>query len=187
MSVRGVDGATLIAIAREAIEERLGEARFGLRHEPWLLDSAATFVTLRRAGELRGCIGSIEPRRALGDDVAHNARAAAFHDPRFPPLERGELADLEVEVSLLSPRSPLPAASESEAVAQLRPGIDGVYLEYGNASATFLPQVWEQIPDPLQFLAELRRKAELPRRFWHPDLRLTRYTVEKFCDERPGS
>lgn len=184
MSDSPIDGAVLLAIARGAIEERLGGATQPPRDEPWLREPAATFVTIRRDGELRGCIGSIDPRRPLGADVAHNARAAAFSDPRFPPLTRDELDGLEVEVSVLSPREGLPVASESEAAARLRPGVDGVYLEYGNASATFLPQVWESIPDPLSFLAELRRKAALPRRFWHPDLRLTRYTVEKFVDER---
>jgi AMMECR1 domain-containing protein len=95
-------------------------------------------------------------------------------------LQAHELERLEVEVSLLSPRLPVDAASEAEALARLRPGVDGVYLEYGDAAATFLPQVWENIPDPLVFLSELRRKAQLPARFWHPELRLTRYTVEKF-------
>lgn len=185
MSASPVDGAVLLAIAREAIAERLGDEPCPPRDASWLREPAATFVTLRRENELRGCIGTIDPRRALGEDVAHNACAAAFRDPRFPPLSREELEGLAVEVSVLSPRWPLAAASESEAAASLRPGVDGVYLEYGNASATFLPQVWESIPDPLAFLAELRRKAELPRRFWHPDLRLTRYTVEKFVDERP--
>lgn len=181
---RSFDGQVLVDLAREALEEQLeGKAR-PARDEPWLREPAATFVTLRREGDLRGCIGSIEPRRTLCDDVVHNALGAAFRDPRFPPLERSELDGLEVEVSLLSPRRPLEAASEAEAVARLQPGIDGVYLEYGNSSATFLPQVWEQIPDPLVFLAELRAKAGLPRRFWHPELRLTRYTVEKFLDER---
>jgi AmmeMemoRadiSam system protein A len=185
MSPEANRGAVLLAIAREAIEEQLGGVPRPPCDEPWLREPAATFVTLRRGGDLRGCVGSIDARRALGDDVAHNALAAAFRDPRFPPLSRAELDGLEVEVSVLSPRHALAAASEAEAAAQLRPGIDGVYLEYGGTSATFLPQVWEQIPDPLAFLAELRRKAELPRRFWHPELRLTRYTVEKFHDERP--
>jgi len=176
-------GTVLIAIAREAIAERLGEAQRAPRDDPWLREMAATFVTLRRSGALRGCIGSIDARRSLGEDIAHNARAAAFSDPRFPPVALHELEGLEVEVSVLSPRSLVPAATESEALARLRPGIDGVYLEYGEARATFLPQVWENIPDPLAFLSELRLKAELPARFWHPDLRLTRYTVEKFRDE----
>ena len=181
---RAERGGVLVAIARESIGAELGVLAALPRTGSWLEEPAATFVTLRRDGELRGCIGSIDPRRALGADVAHNARSAAFRDPRFPPVERLEFAAIAVEVSVLSVRTPIAAASESEALARLRPGVDGIYLEYGEAAATFLPQVWESLPDPLLFLSELRRKARLPGRFWHPDLRLTRYTVEKFADER---
>ena len=180
-------GAVLVSIAREAIGERLGLGVAAGRPEAWLLAPGASFVTLKLAGELRGCIGSVDARRTLGADVAHNARAAAFNDPRFPPLAVSEFDALEVEVSVLSPRSPVAATSEAEALGKLRPGVDGVYLEFGQSHATFLPQVWESFPDPLEFLSALRRKAELPARFWHPDLRLTRYTVEKFHDERPRS
>lgn len=173
-------GPVLLGIARAAIGE--GQSVPAPRDWPedWLKRPGASFVTLRLEGELRGCIGSIEPRRLLGDDVAANARAAAYRDPRFPPVSPDEYPRLQVEVSLLSPREPMPAASEADAVRQLRPGIDGLYLEYGEQSATFLPQVWENLPDPLAFLSELRRKAGLPARFWHPDIRLSRYTVEKF-------
>ncbi len=180
-------GPTLVAIARESIEERLGVGARAARTNEWLRQIAATFVTLRKHGELRGCIGTVDARSALGEDIVHNSQAAAFHDPRFPPLERSELGDIEVEVSLLSQRRAMEAASEMEALARLRPGVDGVHLEFGEARATFLPQVWESIPDPLAFLCELRRKADLPLRFWHPELKLTRYTVEKFRDERPGA
>ena len=185
MAAEPVDGAVLVDIAIEAIREQLGLARAAERSDPWLQQPAATFVTLREDGELRGCIGSIDARRPLGQDVAHNARAAASKDPRFAPVGRDEVDALDVEVSLLSAREPFAAASEADALAQLRPGIDGVYLEYGGASATFLPQVWESLPDPLVFLGELRRKAGLSARFWHPDVKLSRYTVEKFRDERP--
>ncbi|HZZ93098.1 MAG TPA: AmmeMemoRadiSam system protein A [Usitatibacter sp.] len=170
-------GPVLIAIAREAIEHE--DDAVGSWQEPWLCEPAATFVTLYLDGELRGCIGSIEARRALGDDVAHNARAACS-DSRFPPLPREFRRRLAVEVSLLSPREPLAASGEADALGRLRPGVDGVVLEYGVHCATFLPQVWEHLPEPSAFLAELRRKARLPPRFWHRDLRLTRYTVEKF-------
>lgn len=169
----------LLAIAREAIVDA-GPQPCGEWHEEWLRERAATFVTLRIAGELRGCIGTIEAHRALGDDVAHNAHAAAYRDARFPPLDRGERAGLQVEVSILSPRLPLPVASEDEALARLRPGVDGVVLEFQEFRATFLPQVWDNLPDPFAFLVELRRKARLPARFWHPELKLSRYTVEKY-------
>jgi AmmeMemoRadiSam system protein A len=172
-------GPVLLAIAREAIA-REEDAMPHSWDEPWLRAPGATFVTLRLEGELRGCIGSIEPRRALGDDVAHNARAA-LRDDRFPPLARESLPRLGVEVSLLSAREPMAAESEAQALSLLRPGVDGLVIEYGVHCATFLPQVWEHIPEPLDFLCELRRKASLPRRFWHPELRMSRYTVEKFA------
>lgn len=180
-------GRVLVVIAREAIAERLGLAERRSRDEPWLAQPAATFVTLRLGEDLRGCIGSLDARRPLGEDVAANARAAAFSDPRFEPLTRDEFARVAVEVSLLSPRTPLEAASEGEAASRLRPGVDGVYLEYGDFAATFLPQVWESLPDPVAFLSALRHKARLPARFWDPAMRLTRYTVEKFGDGRPAS
>lgn len=177
-------GTVLVDIAREAIAEQLGLARAHERGEFWLATRAASFVTLHLRADLRGCIGSIDARRPLGEDVAANARAAAFSDSRFPPLTAGEYPTLCVEVSVLSPRTPLLAASESEAAARLRPGVDGVYLEFQGLSATFLPQVWESLPDPVEFLAALRHKARLPSRFWDPAIRITRYTVEKYGDGR---
>jgi hypothetical protein len=179
-------GVVLVGIAREAIGERLGLALPRDRDEPWLARPAATFVTLELQGELRGCIGSIDARRALGQDVAHNARAAAFSDPRFEPLTSLEFESVSVEVSVLSPRTPLAAASEAQAAGALRPGVDGVYLEFEGLAATFLPQVWDNLPDPVEFLAALRRKARLPARFWDERIRLTRYTVEKFGDGYPA-
>ena len=173
-------GATLIGIAREAIAEGPEPRAHFAWDEAWLRERAASFVTLREAGELRGCIGSVDAWRPLGDDVALNARAAAYRDPRFPPVTRAEIAQLEVEVSVLGARVPMKVASESDALAELRPGHDGVYLEYQDFRATFLPQVWESLPDPRDFLDELRRKARLPARFWHPELRLSRYAVEKY-------
>lgn len=173
-------GATLLAIARAAIE-RLGESGIESRWpDAWLLRPGASFVTLHLAGELRGCIGSVEAHRPLGEDVVRNARAAAYRDPRFPPVGADEIVRLQVEVSVLSPREPLNATTEGEALAQLRPGVDGICLDYGEMRSTFLPQVWESLPEPGEFLMELKRKAGLPRTFWHPDLRLSRYTVDKF-------
>jgi len=177
-------GPVLLAIAREAIAEGLGIARIVPRAADWLARPAATFVTLRQQGELRGCIGSIDPRRALGEDVARNAQAAAFRDPRFGPLAVHEFETVAVEVSVLSARVPLEAATQAEALERIRPGIDGITLEYEGLAATFLPQVWESLADPAEFLEALRQKAGLPARFWHPCVRLTRYTVEKFTDER---
>jgi AmmeMemoRadiSam system protein A len=174
-------GATLITIAREAIEADAAFLDIPREwDEAWLRERAASFVTLRLDGDLRGCIGTVDAHRALGDDVAHNAWAAAYRDTRFPPLDPAERARLAIEVSVLSPRLPIEAATEEEALAKIHPGIDGLVLEFSGHHATFLPQVWEGIPDRLEFLSHLRRKARLPMRFWHPGVKLSRYTVEKF-------
>jgi AmmeMemoRadiSam system protein A len=122
----------------------------------------------------------VDAHRALGDDVLANAHSAAYRDPRFAPVAFHERERLEVEVSVLSARAPIAAASESALARELRPGVDGIVLEFEGLRATFLPQVWETLPDPIEFLTELRRKARLPARFWHPELRVSRYTVEKF-------
>lgn len=172
-------GRILLDIARDAIASPAQPVARAWS-EPWLAERAATFVTLRdSSGDLRGCIGTIDPHRALGDDVVHNAFAAAYRDPRFPPLRDRERASTAVEVSVLTPRLPFAAATEAEAIGRLEPGIDGLVFEYHGQRATFLPQVWENISDPLDFLCELRRKAGLPARFWHPDVKLSRYGVEK--------
>lgn len=171
--------AVLLAIARDAIAVPHDDAEPPWS-EPWLREPGASFVTLKLDGELRGCIGSIEAVRPLGEDVRSNARAAAFRDPRFPPVSAREMPGLEVEVSVLSPREPLHVTSEDEALAALRPGIDGIVLECEGRRSTFLPQVWETLPDPRDFLAHLKMKADLPARFWHPAMRLSRYTVEKY-------
>jgi AmmeMemoRadiSam system protein A len=173
-------GPVLLAIAREAIAREDAASAAAEWREDWLRERAASFVTLRLGGELRGCIGSVDAHRGLGDDVACNAHAAAYRDARFTPVDALQRARLQVEVSVLSPRCPVPAPSEDHAAAALRSGIDGVLLEFGGRRATFLPQVWEQLPDPVEFLAELRRKAGLPTRFWHPEVKVSRYTVEKF-------
>jgi AmmeMemoRadiSam system protein A len=172
-------GEILLSIARDAIRAPR-DAEMPAWAEAWLRERAATFVTLRQSEELRGCIGTLEALRMLGEDVYSNARAAAFRDPRFPPVSPHEIDSLAVEISVLSARSPLAASSEEEAIAQLRPGVDGVVLEYDGRRATFLPQVWETLPHPLDFLSHLRMKADLPARFWHPRLQLSRYTVDKY-------
>jgi AmmeMemoRadiSam system protein B/AmmeMemoRadiSam system protein A len=172
----------LLSLARGAIAREFGIACTARTEAAFLLDPGATFVTLRKSGELRGCIGSLEVKRALGDDVQHNARAAAFSDPRFAPLARDEFDAIRVEVSVLSAARPMEAGGDAQLHAQLRPGIDGLILEYREQRATFLPQVWDALPDPSDFVVELKRKAGLPAHFWHRDLRLARYTVEKFSE-----
>jgi len=173
--------ARLLALAWEGIRAGreapwLGPDLAGL--PPALTAPGASFVTLHRHGALRGCMGSLEPRRPLAEDVAGNARAAAYLDPRFPPVEPAELAALALEISVLAPAQPLAAASEAELVAALRPGVDGLVLREGARRATYLPSVWSQLPDPQQFVRQLKRKAGLPPDHWSPALRFERYEVE---------
>lgn len=140
----------------------------------------ASFVTLRRQGDLRGCIGSLEAHRPLVVDVADNAFAAAFRDPRFTPLRADELADLEVHISVLSAPAAVDFRDEADLLRQLRPGVDGLILSVDGHRGTFLPSVWESLPRPEQFLAQLKRKAGLPADFWSPQIRVQRYTTEAF-------
>jgi MEMO1 family protein len=182
VAVADARGPTLLAHARLAIADQLGLATAAPPQAPFLDEPGATFVTLKLEGELRGCVGTLQPRRRLGEDVRANALAAAFDDPRFPPLARIEYDALEVEVSVLSAPTPIVVDGERELHAQLRPGLDGVTLQWGVHRATFLPQVWEHLPDPREFLAHLKRKAGLPHDFWSRDLEVWRYTVEKFTE-----
>ncbi len=177
-----VDGARLIALARAAISGRLG-LHFSVRDDaPFLRQPGATFVTLTQDGRLRGCIGSLTVHRNLVDDVRANACAAAFQDPRFKPLRFEELGAVRVEVSLLSAMQPMAVRDEADALSQLRPGVDGVVLECGRHRGTFLPQVWENLPEPRTFLRELKRKAGLAPDFWDESIRLSRYTVAKWAE-----
>jgi len=173
-------GRLLTALARAAIAAEFGAPWPAFPRPVWLDEPAATFVTLTLHGQLRGCIGSLEAHRSLYDDVTHNARAAAFGDPRFPPLAADEFPAVRIEVSVLTAPQPLQFSSEADALRRLRPGIDGVILQYGRRRATFLPQVWEQLPEPREFLAHLKQKAGLPADFRADDMRLAVYQVEKF-------
>jgi uncharacterized protein len=140
----------------------------------------AAFVTLRRAGALRGCIGHLEAIQPLVLDVADNAFAAAFRDPRFDPLEPWELEGLGLDISVLTPPEPLAFHDEVDLLRQLRPGRDGVILEDRGRRGTFLPAVWEGLPEPELFLSELKRKAGLPSNYWSPTLKVARYHTETF-------
>jgi AmmeMemoRadiSam system protein A len=175
-------GHALLTIARSAIADELGLPTPAVATHAALAQPGATFVTLKHAGELRGCVGSLRPVRPLGEDVRANAVAAAFRDPRFPPLAPSEFADVAVEVSLLSADEPLTVVDEEDLVAHLRPGRDGVILQYGPRRATFLPQVWESLPDPREFVAALKRKAGLPANFWGPQMNVSRYCVTKWAE-----
>jgi AmmeMemoRadiSam system protein A len=175
------DRAELLGVARASIHERLRHSVLSVRHEEFaepLRELRATFVTLHVNRELRGCIGTLEARRALVADVAHNAGAAAFEDPRFPALAWHEYERLTIHISILSPAEPLRFSSEQELVEQLRPNVDGLILEADARRGTFLPAVWESLPDPRDFLRHLKRKAGLAPDYWSDDLRVKRYTVE---------
>jgi AmmeMemoRadiSam system protein A len=143
-----------------------------------LREPRASFVTLRKRGELRGCIGSLEAHQALALDVVDNAFKAALRDSRFPALRESELEDLEIHVSVLSPLERLHVASESELLAALRPKVDGVLLSEPPYRGTFLPTVWESLREPEQFLRELKHKAGLPENYWSDQLQVWRYTTQ---------
>jgi len=178
------EGGILLAIARAVISTTLGKTSAPIDESlPWLHKNGASFVTLTINQRLRGCIGSLEAYRPLLLDVKANACAAAFRDPRFLPLTIDELDATEIEISLLSSQQPLQFKSENEALAQLRPMVDGVVFEYGHHRSTFLPQVWEQLPNAETFMSHLKQKAGLPPEFWHEDVRLYRYTVIKFKEK----
>lgn len=184
MGLEAPEKALLLATARRAIEA-------GLQGRDWAPDPAlasgalaapgACFVTLKLDGRLRGCIGSLAPHRPLIQDVAANAQAAAFEDPRFPALDAEETQDLEIHLSVLGPTRPLPVKDEADLLAQLRPGLDGLVLKLGRRRATFLPSVWEELPEPAGFLAHLKQKAGLPPDYWSGDLAFERYEVEEFA------
>lgn len=177
----------LLAIARASIRHGLDHGR-ALRVEleqepPELRPVRATFVTLRQQGTLRGCIGTLEARDPLAQDVATHAYEAAFEDPRFEPLQAGEFDLLHLHISILSPSEPLPCRDEEELLARLRPGVDGLILQDGAHRATFLPAVWDDLQEPEAFLAHLKMKAGLPAHHWSAALRFWRYRAE--CVEDP--
>lgn len=143
-----------------------------------LLQPGAAFVTLKIEGSLRGCIGTLEPRDPLVVDVAWNAYRAGFEDPRFPPLTGAEADRIDLHISVIGPAIPVPARSEEELLASLEPHVDGVILELPpHRRSTFLPQVWDSLPEGPEFLAHLRKKAGLPPDYWSPELRFHRYRM----------
>lgn len=176
-------GSALIVLARGAIGEHFGLAPPEVAALPELAERGATFVTLTQNEQLRGCIGSLQAHRPLQQDVRENAVAAAFRDPRFQPLHRDEFLRTRVEVSLLTPAEPFPVVDEADALTKLRPGLDGLILSYRARRATFLPQVWESLPEPRQFMTQLKLKAGLPAHFWDPDIVLARYGVRKWKEK----
>lgn len=176
-------GEALVDLAWSAIRERVS----GEGESPSIPDSltdelaapGATFVTLTMNDCLRGCIGSLEAHRPLVDDVQANAVAAATRDPRFMPVTEADLPNIHVSVSLLTPAQPLPYdGTEAGAIAAVTPGRDGIILRDGNRRATFLPQVWDDVPDPADFFQHLRAKAGLDPHTWTAVIELERYEVK---------
>jgi AmmeMemoRadiSam system protein A len=179
-------GTILLPLARAAIAAQIGMPFAASDDAGWLRNNGATFVTLMHAGRLRGCIGTLEAHRPLGEDVKANAVAAAFRDPRFKPLEKSEFDALSVEVSVLSAIENIVFRDEDDALAQLQPEIDGVIFEYGHHRSTFLPQVWQDFRDSRAFLGNLKYKAGLPPDFWDATVRLSRYRVSKWRESAHG-
>ena len=179
------DARTLARYARACVREALGGPAAVAPHGEVFDVPGAAFVSLHRAdGRLQGCIGSLEPHRALADDVAKNARAAALHDPRGRPLDLADVDFLEVEVTVLGPLERVEAYTEADACAALRPGVDGVVFAWRGRRATFIPQMWSHFGDAPTLLAELKQKAGLPAQFWADDLVLWRYTATVGVDPR---
>jgi AmmeMemoRadiSam system protein A len=171
-------------IAWHAVEEPLRTGRRWLPEPDTLAGELARpgagFVTLRARGALLGCIGSLVPRRPLGVDVAANAAAAAFDDPRLPPVTPLDLPEMEVHVSVLGPLHPVAVRGRDDLLARLRPGVDGLVVEADGRRATFLPSVWQQLPDPEDFIEALWAKAGWPAGYWPVSLQVSSYVVHEF-------
>lgn len=174
----------LLDIAEASIRHGLNYGRplsISLKDYPERLrEPGASFVTLNRNEQLRGCIGSLSPHRALAEDVAENAYAAAFSDPRFAPLSEAELPGLDIHISILSAAEAMRFRNEEDLLQQLRPGVDGLIMEDGFRRGTFLPSVWEQLPSPELFLRHLKQKAGLPADYWSDSIQVSRYTTHGF-------
>ena len=176
--------ATMLSIAVRSIEHGLAY-RSALpvktaEFPPRLRRKRGCFVTLRSSGELRGCTGSIVARQPLVRCVSEHAYSSAFLDQRFLPLGWEELEGLAISISILSSTVPIDFCGETELIAALRPGIDGLVFEHGRAVATLLPSVWRSLPDPREFIRQLKRKAGLAPDFWSDEIRVYRYTTEEF-------
>jgi AmmeMemoRadiSam system protein A len=182
----GSTGVELLRLARGSIE-------YGLIHDAppsvdfselpgALADPAATFTTLRFEGRLRGCCGALEASRSLAADVTHSAFRAAFRDPRFEPVRKRELDAIRLEVSVLSPLESLPVSDEADLLSRLRPGSDGLVIIADGRHATFLPTVWEMLPDPRRFLAALKAKCGLAEDYWSERLEFRRYRTTSYAE-----
>ncbi|NQV79244.1 MAG: AmmeMemoRadiSam system protein A [Alphaproteobacteria bacterium] len=178
-------GEVLLHVAERALRHGLETgaplALDPLAYEPTLTKQAASFVTVKQGNRLRGCIGSLAAHRPLIVDVAENGFAAGFRDRRFAPLDEADFQQLtSIEVSVLSEPAPLKAPTDAALLASLRPGIDGLILREGDHRATFLPQVWQQLPDRRVFLQHLLRKAGLAPDHWSQRLQFWTYQTQSF-------
>lgn len=183
------EGRRLIALARQTIMARLGikpqdpasASQQDPLSEPCFQRLCGTFVTLKKNGALRGCIGNLIANKSVAEGIRENALSAAFRDPRFPPLAAEEVDQLQISISILTQPKPLPYKDADDLLAKLRVNVDGVILRKGTAGATFLPQVWEQLPDPNDFLSHLCLKAGLPADTWrNTNLDVATYQVQYF-------
>lgn len=179
----------LLQLAREALEHGvLGKTLPTLDERsltPSLKEEGASFVTLTIENELRGCIGALEPHQPLAEDVREHAIAAALQDPRFPSVQPAELKGIKLEISRLTMPQPLEYSSPEDLIKKLRPHVDGVILKAGRRRATFLPQVWEKIPDPKEFLEHLCRKMGMDENAWRVmPMDILIYEVEEFQEDR---
>ena len=177
------DRDQLLHLARQSITQRFSGKQSPPElssFSPTLQEPGACFVTLRINQELRGCIGSLQSQRPLAQDVWENAQSAAFRDPRFPPLQKEELDRLVISISVLTPSEKFNATDEQDLLSKLRPGVDGLTISSGYRKATFLPAVWENLPEPDQFLFYLKQKAGIPTSEWPDDIQLERYRSVSF-------
>ncbi|MCK4707719.1 MAG: AmmeMemoRadiSam system protein A [Gammaproteobacteria bacterium] len=174
----------LLQLARDSISCGLQNARpLAINIENFaaeLQQHRACFVTLHLHQQLRGCIGSLEAHRPLVLDVSENAYAAAFKDPRFNPLQESEFDQLSLSISVLTPATEMVFDSEQDLINQIQPNVDGLILEEGYHRGTFLPSVWEQLPDPVEFLQHLKLKAGLAADFWSDNIKVSKYQTESF-------
>ena len=186
-------GDVLLKVARKTIADKL-HAPLANANVPEnelsktiFNEQRGTFVTLKINDQLRGCIGNLLPDKSIIDGVRDNAINAAFHDPRFPPLSKDELDRVAIEISLLTRPEPLEYNDSADLLAKLRPGVDGLIIRKGPYSATFLPQVWDQLPDKKAFLSHLCAKAGLGPDAWQrSDLEVMTYQVQYFEEAHPS-
>lgn len=178
------DQCVCLEVARESIRHGLEKGSalkvITKNYSSDLQQHFASFVTLHKHGELRGCIGILEAHQPLINDIAEHAYAAAFHDPRFPALQVNELEEIDIEISVLGKPEGMVFDSEEDLLVQIRPDVDGLIIEFGYNKGTFLPSVWEQLPDKKEFLKHLKMKAGLPIDWWDNTVKISRYETFSF-------